>query len=262
MKKYLNLYKHFLKFSLSNSLQFRFDFTFRIFMDCIYYLVNILFFKIIFTHTNYIEGWAQYQVMIFVSGYLIIDAFHMTFFSNNMWMISTYINKGDLDYYLLRPVSDLFFLSLREFAFNSFVNLLIAIGIAFYFIGTAPVPFDIWHIALYFLLLLNGAYLHLLLRFITVIPVFWTHSGRGLEMIFWTAERFAERPDAIYKGWTRYLLMTVIPFVALCSFPARALFGENTLQVTVYCLAISLIFTFIVRVLWKLGLKNYSSASS
>jgi ABC-2 type transport system permease protein len=162
----------------------------------------------------------------------------------------------------LRPVSDLFFLSLREFAFNSFVNLLIAIGIAFYFIGTAPVPFDIWHIALYFLLLLNGAYLHLLLRFITVIPVFWTHSGRGLEMIFWTAERFAERPDAIYKGWTRYLLMTVIPFVALCSFPARALFGENTLQVTVYCLAISLIFTFIVRVLWKLGLKNYSSASS
>lgn len=260
--KYLKLYSHFLRFSLSNSLQFRFDFTFRIVMDCIFYVVNIMFFKVIFAHTGLLGGWTEEQVMIFVSGYLIVDALQMTFFSNGAWMIPVYINKGDLDYYLLRPVSDLFFLCLREFALNSFVNLIIALGISIYFLTTSNLSFEWWQVLLYYALIANGAYIHLLIRIITVTPVFWTHSGRGLEMAFWTLERFSERPDAIYKGWLRYSLMFILPFVALCSFPVRILFGDNLVEVVGYCLGVSVVFTLVARYLWKTGLKSYSSASS
>ena len=50
------------------------------------------------------------------------------------------INKGDLDYYLVRPVSTLFFVSLREFAVNSFFNVLIAIGILVWTLLRFPEP--------------------------------------------------------------------------------------------------------------------------
>jgi ABC-2 type transport system permease protein len=262
MIKYLKLYWHFLRFSISKSLLFRFDFTFRIVMDCIFYFVHIAFFKVIFGHAGFVGDWSQEQVMIFVSAYLIADAIQMTLFSNNTWMIPIYINKGDLDYYLLRPVSDLFFLSLREFAFNSFINLILAIGINIYFIQTSSLSFEWWQIVLFYVLIFNGAYIHLLIRLMAATPVFWTHSGRGLEATFWTLERFAEKPDSIYKGWLRYGLMFVIPFVAVSSFPSRVLFGESVLEVTAYCLGISVIFTYFTIKLWELGLKNYSSASS
>ena len=126
MNRYLRLYLQFLKFSFSRSLEYRMDFWFRIVMDCMFYVVELIFFTILYQHTDMLGGWNYDQILIFVSGFLVIDAIHMTVFSNNMWWMPILVNKGDLDYYVVRPVSSLFFLSLRDFAANSFLNLLIA----------------------------------------------------------------------------------------------------------------------------------------
>ncbi len=99
--RYFKLYIHFLQFSISKALQFRFDFTLRIFMDIVFYIVNILFFKIIYLHVPSLAGLTEAQMMIFIASYLTLDAFIMTFLANNMWWLPTYINRGDLDYYLV-----------------------------------------------------------------------------------------------------------------------------------------------------------------
>ena len=70
-------------------------------------------------------------MMIFVAGYLIADALEMTFFANNMWWFPHFVNNGDLDYYITRPISSLFFLSVRDFAADSFLNVLMTFGILF-----------------------------------------------------------------------------------------------------------------------------------
>src|SRR5690606_38761263 len=128
----------------SKAMEFRLDFTFRILMDIIYYVVNILFFKVIYLHTPVLAGWTEEQMMIFVASYLLVDAINMTFFSTNMWWLPYHINRGDLDYYLIRPVSPLFFLSLREFSANSFLNLLMALGIFTWTLATYSLPFPIF----------------------------------------------------------------------------------------------------------------------
>jgi ABC-2 type transport system permease protein len=133
MNRYLRLYLFFLQFSFSKALEFRIDFFFRIAMDIMYYFVNIALFKILLLHTPLIAGWNEEQMMVFVGCYLLVDAFHMTVFSSNMWWLPYYINRGELDYYLIRPVSPLFFLSLREFSANSFINLIIAYKHLIYF---------------------------------------------------------------------------------------------------------------------------------
>ena len=260
--KYLRLYKHFVKFSLMQSMQFRFDFFFRIAMDCIFYLVNVWFYQVLFQHTGGIAGWTESQVMIFISGFLMVDAIQMTFISNGTWMIPQLVNKGELDYYLLRPVSSLFFLTTRDFAVNSFINLLVAAGIMIWAFSTSPVSYPLYKILVFVFLTLNGTYLFFLFRILTLTPVFWTHSGRGLEMIFWTLDKFAERPDGIYKGWVRKVLISVAPFAIISSFPARALFQEDTWSVAGYCVLVVVIMHVITMKAWSLGLKNYSSASS
>ncbi len=260
--KYLKLYKYFVKFSLIQAMQFRFDFFFRIVMDCIFYLVNILFYIILFRHTGGIGGWTESEVLIFTSSFLMMDALQMSITSNGVWMIPNLVNKGELDYYLLRPVSSLFFLSTRDFAFNSFVNFLVTIGIMIWAFTRSEVSYPAVKILLFVFLTLNGTYLFFLLRVLFLIPVFWTHSGRGLEAIFWTADKIAERPDAIYKGWVRKVVIFILPFAVISSFPARALFQSNWLEVSLYCLGIVLAFHFITMGLWKWGLRSYSSASS
>ena len=129
MRRYLRLYAHFLRFSFSRAMEFRLDFGFRIVMEGMFYALQFAFFAILYRHTALLGGWTADQAIVFVCGYFLIDAIHMTVFSNNLWWFPVFVNRGDLDYYLVRPVSTLFFMSLRDFAANSFVNLLIASGL-------------------------------------------------------------------------------------------------------------------------------------
>jgi len=260
--RYFQLYLHFLRFSFSKALEFRFDFTFRILMDIIYYFVNILFFKIIYLHTPILAGWSEGQMMVFVSIYLLVDALNMTIFSTNMWWLPYYINKGELDYYLIRPVSPLFFLSLREFSANSFLNLLVALGIFIAALINYPFSVSLVDYVLLIIMIINGTILYYCIQLLLVLPVFWTQSTRGFSDLFYTLQLAMERPDRIYKGWLRILFTVFLPFALIASFPARIFMEKFQWPIVFQLAGVTFFMWFVVISIWKRGLRNYSSASS
>ncbi len=262
MLRYLRLYLCFLRFSFSRAMEFRVDFFFRIVMDCAFYAVHILFFSVIYQHIAAIGGWSFPQALVFISGVFFVDALHMTVFSNNMWWFPFLVNKGDLDYYLVRPVSSLFFVSLRDFAANSFVNLLIAGGILAWSLASYPGELGAGRVALYVLLLFGGAFLYWMIYMCFLIPVFWIHSIQGLRQLFFAAERFTERPHQVFTGWVRHVLVSLLPFAVIASVPAHVLFEGASWQRLLHVAAV-LVGAFVVLFsFWKIAIRNYASASS
>lgn len=243
-------------------MEFRLDFSSRILMDCIYYVINIVLFKILFLHTNLIGGWTQEQMMIFVASYLLVDAINMTIFSTNMWWLPFYINRGDLDYYLIRPVSPLFFLSLREFSANSFVNLVIALGFFCYSLIVYSAPMDPFRLFGLILLLINGSLIYYCIQIMMIVPVFWTQSARGFIDLFYTLGLAMERPDRIFRGWLRILFTVVLPFALIASFPARYFIEGFDVSTMIHLTIVSIGSWIVMLFVWKLGLKSYASASS
>ena len=243
-------------------MEFRFDFFFRIFMDLIFYTVNFAFFKILYLHTSDIGGWNESQTMIFVASYIVVDALNMTLFNNNTWLFPMLVNQGDLDYYLVRPISSFFLISFREFAFNSFVNLIMAFGLLIYTLSSYPEDFSIWQYFLFVILIINSTWLFHLTRMLFLLPVFWTHSGRGFESLYWNLTKFAERPYGIYHGWLRGILLTALPFSVVSSFPVEILFNDNPYYFLSWSLIIGFTYTQLVLWIWRCGLHSYSSASS
>jgi len=260
--RYLRLFGYFVAFSFSKSFEFRFDFYMRILMDVAYYSVAIAFFKILLLHTPDLGGWNEPQMMIFVSAYCIVDALNMTLFSNNMWQFPFLVNRGDLDYYLIRPVSSLFFVSLRDFAANSFVNLLITFGIFAWAVGRYPEPLSAGKILLFFLLMLNGTLIFYCLNVMANMMVFFTQSSEGFGHMIWTMMKFGERPDRIYTGWLRRIVTLVVPFSLIASFPTRLLIEDFDWRILAHILGVTIcLFAFTLWV-WSRSLRSYSSASS
>ncbi len=262
MNRYFRLYAHFLRFSFSKALQFRVDFSFRILMDIFYYLVNILFFKVIFLHTSMLGGWTSEQMMVFVSSYLLVDAVNMTVFSNNMWWLPYFINKGELDYYLIRPISPLFFLSLREFSANSFLNLIMAGSFFTYSLMQLPNSFTTGELLLFILLLLNGSLIYYCTQLLMILPVFWTQSARGFVDLFYSMGLAMERPDKIYRGWLRLIFTVLLPFSLIASFPAKIFLEKFNWGVFIHLTLVSIGLWSVMLFTWRRGLRNYSSASS
>ncbi len=262
MSRYLKLYASFVRFAFSKSLEFRLDFYFRIVMDLIYYAVNIAFFKVLYLHTDSLAGWAEPEALVFVAIFLVVDALHMTLFTNNVWGLSIMINDGSLDYYLTRPVSALFFLSLREFAVSSFINLVFAFGILVWALGNCPQAMGLGNLILLPFLIANGTFLHYLVSIAFVIPVFWTHSGRGFSAVYHIMTRFSERPDALFRGPLRVVLTTILPLSLIASFPARLLLGPFDPWLFAHLIVVTAGLFGVILFFWGRALRAYSSASS
>lgn len=260
--RYLRLFAHFVAFSFSKGFEFRFDFYMRIIMDVIYYAVAIAFFKILLVHTPSLGGWNEPQMMIFVAGYCMVDAINMTLFSNNMWQFPTLVNRGDLDYYLIRPVSSLFFISLRDFAANSFMNLLITGGLLAWAVGRYPEPISAWKIILFLGLIVNGTVIFYCMNAMSNMLVFFTQSSDGFGQLIWTMMKLGERPDRIYTGFVRRVVTFVLPFALIASYPTRLLIEEFDVSILLHIFGVTICFFMITLWTWNRALRSYSSASS
>jgi ABC-2 type transport system permease protein len=262
LKLHFRTYLALMRFSLSRSLEFRFDFFFRFFMDCFFYAVTIIFFEVLFLHTDNLAGWQRHEVMLFVSGGLLIDGIYMTAIARNIWEMPALINKGQLDFQIIRPVSSLFFVMTRNFEFASLLNIFVALGIMIYAINLFPTLPSILEFIAYAFLILNGVILISCLRLFTVLPVFWTHSDYGFHMLFMSLEQVSEKPEVIFRGISHIIFTTILPFLVITSYPARYFFGELSITEYFYAVFLTCLFALLAYLLWRKGLRAYSSASS
>ena len=262
MGRYLAIYGACVRFSFQRAMEFRLDFFFRVFMDGLWYVVNLAFFAVLYRHTALLGGWDQAQIWVFAGGVFVADAIHMTLFSNNAWWFPTFVNRGDLDYHLLRPVSTLFFVSMRDFAANSFLNLVIAVAILTWALASYPGDLGAGRVALYVAMLLVGAFIHWTVMMLFLVPVFWMQGSSGLREFFWVTDRFMTRPDGLFSGWVRRVLLSFLPLALVVSFPTRVLFEADPWPRVLHLLAVATAAFLALLWLWRRGLKAYSSASS
>jgi viologen exporter family transport system permease protein len=262
MRRYLRMYASFLRFSFSRALAFRLDFFFRVGMDAIWYVVHLTFFWLVYRHTPLVGGWTFDQVLVFTAGFFFVDALNMTVFANNIWSFPMLVNSGDLDGYLVRPVSSLFFLSLRDFAANSFLNLVMASGILGWSIARYPGEFGAARVALYVALLVLGTFINYVISMLFLIPVFWMHNGTGLREIRFALTTYGERPHRIFHGFVRWTLVTIVPLALCASVPAQILFEGLTPALLAHVLGVTAALFAILVFVWNRALRAYASASS
>ncbi len=262
MLRYLKLYFCFVRFSAGRSMEFRFDFFLGVVMCLVYAAILIAFYKVLYSQAASIGGWNENQAFILVGAYLVVDSVQNIFVSRNLEEFPYLVNGGDLDYYLVRPVSALFFISCRYINAAMLPDVFISCGVLAWSLNNFAGDLTAWQVITFALLLINGVFLYYLLWLGTLLPVFLTHSADGLHTIFFSFHRLAERPDGIYTGFARKLLVTVIPFCLMASFPARIIIEPFSWSLLLHILSVTAALFCAVLWLWSKALKKYSSASA
>ena len=76
-----------------------------------------------------LAGFTRPEVIVFLGSLFVIDALIMIFFSQNFWMFPRLIAKGDLDFYLIKPVSAVFMSFTRFPNVASWLNLAVGVSV-------------------------------------------------------------------------------------------------------------------------------------
>jgi len=261
MMKYLRVWAIQIKNNFVREAVYRSNFVAALISDIVWMLVELSLFSVIYANTEQFAGWTKEQTFFFLGIFFGSDALFTTFFQTNFWRFTDLIHKGELDILITKPISPAFLALTRWMSLTNLFNFIFGLIILARYAEPAGFAGG-WLWVCVPLWLLFGMFVSLLLRFFTMVWVFWTERGWPLHRLYFGFFKFAGIPDTAFPKVLRYFLKTVLPFAFIGSVPARALLHGLSLDEYALVFGVFTFFFLVDRHLWIKGLKRYQSASS
>src|SRR5206468_4874939 len=134
-RRYLSIYAALWKNSLTRELTFKSNFLLWIFVETLWFGLQLSFIGVLYLHTEQIGTWTKWQVVMLVGASHFIQQIFQAFFLINCTNLSELIRTGKMDFLLLLPVNTRFVVSLRQVDLGGFVNATFAIALMVYAAG-------------------------------------------------------------------------------------------------------------------------------
>ncbi|MGA2060338.1 MAG: ABC-2 family transporter protein [Thermoguttaceae bacterium] len=275
MKSYLRVFLTLARNSLVRDMTFRANFIIDLLTWMAWMLMNLVFYILIFRFTPEIgvgTGWTQYPFFIFIATSLLVNSIVEMFFMMNMDELSELIRTGALDFALLKPIDTQFLVSLTKTDWSAIGNFFLGLcllGYSLLKMGYVPQP---WEMALYPVYIVCGVAIYYSLMVAMAATSVWL--GRNLTLLdFWfSVTMFSRYPMEIYQGrWgtpLRRAFTFIVPILVVVNVPARLLIRSLSPQsfqdwlLPIFTILITFVSLGVARLIFKLALWSYRSASS
>jgi ABC-2 type transport system permease protein len=263
-QKYWAVYLVMLRNSLIREMNFKLNFLLWMVVESLWFVGQLVFIEVIFSHVNQIGDWTKWQMVLLVGTHQIISQIFQGFFFTNLVNLPELVRTGKLDFILLQPVDGQFATSFRQFGLDSIVNALVGVAIVTYSLYRLHIVPGFSQIVLYLATMLVGVTIHYAILFALGTASFWIVRSQGLIWGYYNVMTLARYPDVVFKGPVKFVFSWLIPVIVVTNVPARVLMNasETPWWLILHLLLASCLMLFFSRILWRFALNRYSSASS
>jgi ABC-2 type transport system permease protein len=260
--RYLRIWLASARYSLARAMMFRGDLFIWALVELLWISVNVLMVAVIYSHTQTVAGWSEYEMLLLVGTSMLIQRFLMGFFWSGIFEMGRNVRSGAFDFVLAQPGDPLFMASTRKLELDGLLNSVVAAGLVVYSarkLGLHPGAADL---ALYAAMIACGVVIHYSALVLAMSLSFWITSSQGVEGSYFTLMEFSRLPREAMRGVTSLVFVWLLPVVVVSNAPARSLLhGFQPAWALGLCAATLLWFALAV-VVFRLGLRRYTSASS
>lgn len=264
MLRYLKIYALLLRNSLIREMSFKANFLLWTLVEVLWFLGQVLFIDVLFSHIETLGDWTKWQVVALVGTHQVISQIFQAFFYVNLTQIPELVRTGKLDVYLTLPVDSQFAVSSKQFGVDNFVNTLIGLAITGFSLSKLGVSPSLGGLLLYGFCVFLGVTVHYSVMCSLSTLCFWIIRAQGLVYGYFNLFNIGRYPDSVFKGAFRWVFTWVIPVILVANVPARVLTGVSAhpfAGAAQLAVTSALMFGF-TRWFWQRGLARYSSASS
>jgi ABC-2 type transport system permease protein len=262
MKRYIHLYKALLRFSFLRFATYR-----ALFINSLVATVGWGFFQIAWIHlltvrTRSAFGWTKNELIILAILYVIIAGVFHFFFTGNFERFSHLINKGELDFILLKPVDS-------QYLVTNFLqripNLIrVALGVCFLsihiLVTKTEITFAGW-LGFAVFIIFGVALLYSLWMIYCTLLVWFPRISNLIDFLL-TINGMSRYPAEMMYEVKNFILIFILPFSMAVATPVKVLV-RGALDGEVAGLVILSAGLFVTsRLFWNYALRHYTSASS
>lgn len=225
--------------------------------------VNIVFFNVIFSNITSLGGWNFYQVLFLYAFSKTIASLSYAFTRMGLRDLGEHMIKfGDYDFHIIKPVDTMALVSFSRPRPTSLITASFYMSLAIYSAIKTDINIGPTNILWFLFLTIFGFIIFYCLEVVTVIPAFRLIRVWSLPEIVPKMVEFMRYPAGIFSLSFKIFLFGAFPILAASYIPAEILFYPPKASNIIYLVAIATVFFIIVRKLWKVLERGYSSASS
>ncbi|MFY1637403.1 ABC transporter permease [Solwaraspora sp. WMMB335] len=269
LRRGVRIYRRSLGAHLRATLEYEADFWILVAGSALTQVVGLAFLGAVFSRVPQINGWSFAEVVLIYSMVVLSDAIG-PLLCEGMWRLPWLINRGELDYRLVRPYPVLLQVLSHDLGINGLGNLVTGGAMFGWALWRVDVDWTPSLVAGGLLLFASGMLIKLAISLASNATSFWLGSG---ESIFAYAVHqigdLARYPVSVYAVGVRLVLIVGVPFAFVSFFPASAVLGGDagrggvgpswlgwlTPLVAAYCVTVAVL-------VFRAGLRRYDSAGN
>lgn len=258
IKTGVNIIKSLMRLSLLNILQYKAQFVAAFFSATLEIVIYIIFIQSIFGQVPSISGWSNKEVILLMGIATINISLIRSFITPNLKYLSTVVRQGELDFILLKPYDSQFLISFNKtnfFALTQLIQGIIIVICSGKTCSTKSVLLCIWVMLMSCFIIYSFWFTILLIVFKTVKI---DNAIAGIDILL----NFVRYPMSVYPNLIRMFFTYIIPLAFVAFVPSLVYLQRSSTFYIVIGTFLALLFFTISRVMWKVVIKRYSSASS
>lgn len=259
--KAIRVFFHNFKISLLNELAHKVNFLMRFLSDSIFFFVYFLFYTIIYSYVDNINGWGKYDILFLMGTFHIIISIFVAFFIPNLAQIPGMVKGGGLDGYIVKPINSQFILSTRSVDIGSLINIFLGIAIIITSVNQLEIEIKLITAFLYIVYIFTGVFIMYNVLFILVCTIFWLHDSSWSIGFFMTFNSFADKPVSIYKGIIYRFLVYIFPIGLVANVPANIVLNKSNYNLEIWFVVAAVLLFSLSKYIWAKGIKLYEGAS-
>lgn len=259
----VRIYRRSLGAHLRAVLEYQADFWLLIVAGMLTQLIGVIFIGALFTKVTEINGW-RFADTVLIYGMASLAAGAAPLLSEGLWRLPFMVNKGDLDYQLVRPYPAVLQVMSTAIGLHGAGDLLGAGSLLAWALWHASVRWSAGTILMGLLLLISAVVIRISIDLASNSTAFWLLSPNVVfALSVFNIGELARYPITVYGMGLRVLLSGVLPFAFITFFPAAWLLDHGRLSwvglftplVALYCVGVAM-FVF------RRGLRRYESAGN
>ncbi len=259
--KLLRLFGASFSLSLRREITFRANLVFQLALTVINIAAGFVVLSAVYTQTQTLGGWGLGEAIVLLGTFQVVSGIFTTCVEPNLTWFAGQVRDGKLDSILVQPVPSLFLLSLGKcepLALSQVAMGFLAVVLGLHNRGTLP---SWWGVLGWLVLISVGLVIAWASRVLIASVSFWVPSIE-LDVLYSAFWQFGRYPVEIYRQPLRFFLTYILPFAFLATFPARALTDHTSPLLPLLGIAAACMAIIMVQLIWKAGLRRYTSTTS
>lgn len=258
--KHLRLFYRFAIISWKRSTEYKFNFFLNNTQQIVTLFIYVYFWQIILNHIPQLQEW-DFPALTLLTGFVFFNQSLMVVFWA-MWTINRRIVKGDLDIFLVRPVSVLFAIIGQNLLiyrlFEASLGLVLIVGVLIRY----HLNVTLFKMVLALLIVLMGTYLIMMVTIFFQSLSFWLGRTNAFTELLQAGFLINRYPITIFPKLVIVFFTVFLPVIFVATYPTLVLVEFPVirgLQILGVELLIVSLWTYLVYQIWRRGIRRYEN---